>query len=213
MLRNWLFATVVATGVAAAPSTAEAGSKTMQKEAAVFAAGCFWCVEEAFYNQKGVLSTKSGFIGGSVENPSYKQVTAGGTGHREAVRVIYDPRKTSYKKLLKVFWQNVDPIDSAGQFCDKGESYKGAIYYMNDAQKKAALASKSTIDKLGVLPGSNVIDVIKAGQFYAAEDNHQQYFLRNPVRYKYYKWNCGRKQRLDAVWSKMTPNLWDKVSD
>ena len=166
---------------------------------ATFAGGCFWCVEQAFDEVEGVVRTTSGFTGGHVKDPGYRQVTAGGTGHYEAVEVAYDPRRVDYAALLDVFWRNIDPTDAGGQFCDRGDSYRTAVFVHGPDQRAAAEAAKRALearrDDLEI-----VTPILDAGPFYPAEDGHQDYHEKNPVRYKYYKWNCGRQQRLDALW-------------
>lgn len=175
-----------------APASAEGETAT-----AVFAAGCFWCVEQAFDKVSGVVETTSGYTGGTVPNPTYEQVSSGGTGHYEAVRVRYRPEQVSYKELLDVFWHNVDPFDVGGQFCDRGDSYLGAIF-VSSPKEKAAAASKATLTERFDQPV--VTKVLQAGPFYPAEDYHQNYYKKNPVRYNYYKWACGRAQRLEEIW-------------
>ena len=176
---------------------------------AIFAAGCFWCIQEAFHKMDGVISTEVGYTGGRVANPTYEQVSKETTGHREAIRVVFDPKVTSYEKLLVRFWQNVDALDDKGQFCDKGESYKSAIYYNSNEQKSLANTSK---EKISELMGQKVVtDVTKASKFYSAEDYHQQYHLKNPLRYKYYKFRCGRTQRLEQLWGKVALEFWESM--
>jgi peptide-methionine (S)-S-oxide reductase len=167
---------------------------------AIFAGGCFWCMEPPFDRLGGVLSTTSGYTGGSTANPTYKEVSYGGTGHYEAVRVVYDPAKVSYEQLLDVFWHNVDPLDAGGQFCDRGESYRTAVFVQDAEQRRLAEASKQALDDSGLLPQPIVTPVVEASAFYPAEDYHQNYYVTNPVRYKFYRWNCGRDQRLAEVW-------------
>ena len=167
---------------------------------AVFAGGCFWCVEEAFDKVDGVLSTTSGYIGGTVENPTYKQVSAGGTGHAEAVRVVYDPDKVSYGKLVQTFWLNVDPLTPDAQFCDRGSQYRSAIFYGDETQRQLAEASKKQIEESGRFDRPISTEIVPAGTFYPAEDYHQDYYTKNPTRYKFYKWSCGRAQRLEQLW-------------
>lgn len=165
---------------------------------ATFAGGCFWCVEEAFDAVEGVERTISGYTGGHVADPTYEQVSAGGTGHIEAVLVVYDPAVVSYEKLLDVFWRNVDPTDDGGQFCDRGESYETAIWYRTEDQRRLAESTRAAIERS---KGWDVVTpILPAETFYEAEDYHQNYHAKNPVRYKFYKWNCGRQQRLDELW-------------
>ena len=166
---------------------------------AYFAGGCFWCVEEAFEKTDGVKEVKSGYTGGHVKNPTYEQVTYEETGHYEAVEVIYDPNKISYDQLLDVFWKNIDPYDAKGQFCDKGSSYLSAVFYQNDDEKKAYEESKKRLNKKDVAEFATHIK--KLDIFYPAEDYHQDFYKRNPLRYKYYKTTCGRVQRLKKIWN------------
>jgi peptide-methionine (S)-S-oxide reductase len=165
---------------------------------ATFAAGCFWCVEEAFDKVEGVLSTTSGYTGGRTPNPTYEQVSSGGTGHTEAVRVTYDPSRVGYEQLLRTFWHNVDPLDGGGQFCDRGSQYRSGIFYHSEEQKQQAEASKREVAQRLGKPVVTEID--PAGPFYEAEEYHQGYYEKNPLRYKFYKWNCGRAQRLEQLW-------------
>ena len=165
-------------------------------ETAVFAGGCFWCMQPPFdeLKGKGVLQTTVGYTGGTKENPTYEETSSGTTGHREAIEVVYDSKKITYKDLLKVFWMNIDPFDKAGQFCDKGEQYTSAIFFQNDTQKKEAEESK---------PKGNVATaILPAKKFYPAETYHQSYYQKNPIRYKFYRFNCGRDKRLKEVWGK-----------
>ncbi len=183
-------------GVSAAPSApAPAGSAV-----AIFAGGCFWCVESDFDKVPGVLSTTSGYTGGTVANPTYEDVSSGGTGHAEVVKVVYDPQMVTYEKLLYVFWRNVDPLTKEAQFCDYGTQYRSAIFYLDEKQKQLAEASKAALQPRFKRP--IVTEIVKAGPFYAAEDYHQDYYKKNPVRYKFYRYNCGRDARLDEVWGK-----------
>ncbi|MDB5314677.1 MAG: peptide methionine sulfoxide reductase [Rhodospirillales bacterium] len=178
------------TGALAAPAAGKA--------AAVFAGGCFWCMEPPFDALPGVLATTSGYAGGSALRPTYQQVTAGGTGHVEAVHILFDPARVSYARLLSVFWRNVDPLDAGGQFCDRGQSYTTAIFAQDADQRRDAEASAIEIQaRLGRAPATRIRD---AAPFWPAEDYHQDYYLKNPVRYRFYRFNCGRDARLRAVW-------------
>jgi peptide-methionine (S)-S-oxide reductase len=181
--------------------TAESTSKVIPKyEKAIFAGGCFWCMEPPFDKLSGVKETLSGYAGGENANPSYKQVSRGGTGHAEVVQITYDPTKVSYEELLKVFWMNVDPLDAGGQFCDRGDQYRTGIFPLNDAQRIAAEGSIATLNSSKKL-GRDVVTKVELGAiFYAAEKYHQNYYQRNPIRYKYYRRGCGRDKRLDALW-------------
>lgn len=195
------FPAVVSGFVLCAALTATAAEHATNKTAtAIFAGGCFWCMEPPFDALPGVSATTSGYTGGHKSNPTYKEVTAGGTGHIESVQITYDPGKVGYEKLLEVFWRNVDPLDDGGQFCDRGDSYKTAIFYQNDEQKKLAERSKAAIEKQ---LGKPVVTPIRpAMAFYAAEDYHQDYYKQNPLRYKYYRYSCGRDQRLEKLWDR-----------
>lgn len=170
-------------------------------EAAIFAGGCFWCVESDFDKVDGVLSTTSGYIGGHVEDPSYKQVSRGGTGHTEAVRIEYDPARVSYRELVDYFWRTIDPTVEDRQFCDHGSQYRTGIFYMDEAQHQAALASKQAVEASKPFEAPIVTEITQASEFYPAEEYHQDYYQKNPVRYKFYRWNCGRDQRLEELWA------------
>jgi peptide-methionine (S)-S-oxide reductase len=167
---------------------------------ATFAGGCFWCMEPPFDKLDGVVSTISGYAGGHVVNPSYKQVTRGNTGHTEAVQITYDPNKISYAELLEVFWVNIDPTDPSGQFCDKGSQYRSEIFYHNDAQKQDAEASLTKLKKNKPFSQPIVTGLTDFTNFYAAEEYHQDYYQRNPIRYKWYRSGCGRDNRLEELW-------------
>lgn len=183
----------IASAAALSPHTAFAAQET-----AVFAGGCFWCVESDFDNVTGVVSTTSGYIGGKAGTASYKAVSNGGTGHYEAVRIVYDAKKVTYAKLLDVFWRSVDPTDAGGQFCDRGASYKTAVFALNEAQRdKAKLSKKKAQEALGQ---TIVTPIRSAGKFYPAEGYHQDYYTKNPVRYKIYRYGCGRDARIKSLW-------------
>ena len=169
---------------------------------AYFAGGCFWCMEEAFEQVEGVLTVVSGYMGGTVPNPSYEQVSAGRTGHAESVEVSYDPAKVSYQKLLDVFWRNVDPITPNAQFCDHGSQYRSAVFYRTDEEQRLSEESKAAIERSKRFSAPIATQLVKASVFYQAEDYHQDYYKKNPLRYKYYKYGCGRAQRLEALWGK-----------
>jgi peptide-methionine (S)-S-oxide reductase len=169
---------------------------------AYFAGGCFWCMEEAFEKVDGVSSVISGYMGGTVANPSYEAVSAGRTGHAEAVEVVYDPAKVSYQKLLDAFWLNVDPITPNAQFCDHGNQYRSAIFFQTEEEKRASDTSKQAIEQSKRFKEPIVTQIAMASQFFPAEEYHQDFYKKNPIRYKYYKYNCGRTQRLDALWGK-----------
>ena len=186
--------------VALVASAVEPAKDKTATTTAVFAGGCFWCMEPPFDALPGVMATTSGYTGGQKANPTYEQVSAGDTGHVEAVQIAYDPKQISYEKLLEVFWRNVDPLDKGGQFCDRGSTYTTAIFYQNEEQKKLAEQSKAAIEKK--LGKTAVTAIRPAATFYAAEDYHQDYYQKNPLRYKYYRYSCGRDQRLEQLWGK-----------
>jgi peptide-methionine (S)-S-oxide reductase len=169
---------------------------------AIFAGGCFWCTEADFDKLPGVLETTSGYIGGHLDNPSYEQVSAGTSGHIEAVQVRYDPSQTSYAKLLEAFWPTIDPVTPNAQFCDRGPQYRSAIFYANAEEQAQAEASRDALQASGKLPGPVVTEVLPATRFYPAENYHQDYYQRNPLRYAYYRNGCGRDKRLDQLWGK-----------
>jgi len=167
---------------------------------ATFAGGCFWCMEPPFDALDGVLSTTSGYTGGHQQDPTYKQVSRGGTGHAEAVQVVYDPQRISYAELLDVFWHNIDPTSENGQFCDMGNQYRSEIFYHDAEQQQLASQSKAALEELRPFPEPVVTAISPATTFYPAEDYHQDYYLKNPVRYKFYRYGCGRDQRLEQLW-------------
>ena len=167
---------------------------------AYFAGGCFWCMEEAFEKVDGVIAVVSGYMGGDVVNPTYEQVSGGGTGHAESVEVLYNPSRVSYAKLLDGFWRNVDPLTPNAQFCDHGSQYRSAIFYLNDEEKRLAEESKQAIEQSKRFTQPIVTQVVKASVFYPAEDYHQDFYKKNPIRYKFYKYTCGRAQRLEELW-------------
>lgn len=189
-----------------AQSAPPAKAKPANAAVAVFAGGCFWCMEGPFDVLDGVVSTTSGYIGGIKKDPTYQEVSSGGTGHTEAVQVVYDPAKVTYEKLLDVFWHNIDPTVKNRQFCDGGSQYRSGIFYLDDAQKKAADASKAVLDKSKPFKEAIVTEITAATKFYAAEDYHQDYYLKNPVRYKFYRSGCGRDDRLKEVWGSAAPS-------
>jgi len=169
-------------------------------EKATFAGGCFWCMEHPFDQIPGVTSVTSGYTGGSKKNPTYEEVSAGGTGHAEAVQVVYDPARVSYEKLLNIFWHNIDPTVRDRQFCDVGNQYRSAIFYHSEEQRRLALLSKTLLEKNKPFKGPIVTGIMQASAFYPAEDYHQQYYRKNPIRYKFYRYRCGRDQRLKELW-------------
>ena len=179
-------------------SHADPSTTDWKTETAIFAGGCFWCMEPPFDKLDGVISTTSGYTAGHQKNPTYKQVSAGVTGHTEAIEIVFDPDKVSYEKLLEVFWLNIDPLNAKGQFCDYGTQYRTGIYYLDEQQQKHAEASLAGIKSKLNKPIATEIKA--ATQFYPAEDYHQNYYQVNPVRYNYYRWSCGRDQRLQELW-------------
>lgn len=184
---------------AANPATAQAAG-TLAK--ATFAGGCFWCMEPPYDKLDGVVSTTSGYIGGHKKNPTYKEVSAGGTGHAEAVEIVYDPSRVSYARLLDVFWRNIDPTTPNRQFCDVGSQYRSAIFYHDAEQKRLAEQSRAALEKSKPFPQPIATQIVAAGEFTPAEDYHQDYYLKNPIRYKFYRYNCGRDRRLEELWGK-----------
>jgi peptide-methionine (S)-S-oxide reductase len=186
-----LFAAALGSASAQAPKTATA----------IFAGGCFWCTEADFDKVPGVISTTSGYLNGKTKNPTYKEVSAGGSGHVEAVEVVYDPAKVTYAKLLDAFWHSIDPLVKDKQFCDTGDMYRTGIYYLDDEQKKLAEESKKQI-AAKFAPRTVYTEIVKADTFYKAEDYHQDYYKKNEARYNFYRWNCGRDQRLEQLWGK-----------
>jgi len=197
MRRFFALLALLTVGACSSPVTVER-VQPANAATATFAAGCFWCVEEAFEKVPGVVDAVSGYTGGSTVNPTYEAVTAGGTGHYEAVRVTYDPARVTYAQLLDVYWRNVDPFDPIGQFCDKGESYRAAVFPATPEETQAAEASRQAVALRFGRPV--VVEILPAAIFYDAETYHQDYYLKNPQAYRFYKWRCGRAQRLEALW-------------
>lgn len=204
-----MLAVVVAAGLALVfllPDGASAQKATPPAPAgmakAIFAGGCFWCMEQPFDVLDGVRSTTSGYIGGTVANPTYDQVSGGRTGHTEAVEIVFDPTKVTYEKLLETYWRNVDPTDKGGQFCDRGSMYRPEIFVVDAEQRKAAEASKAALEKSKPFRDAIVVPITQATTFYAAEDYHQDFYKTNPVRYKFYRNGCGRDARLERLWGK-----------
>lgn len=182
-------------GAAAAP-----GPAAPQLAKATFAGGCFWCMQPPFDKVPGVVSTTVGYTGGHGANPTYEQVSAGGTGHAESIEVSYDPAKVSYQQLLDVFWHNVDPLTADAQFCDHGNQYRTAIFHHDAEQRRLAETSKEALEKSGRFHQPIVTQIVPAGPFYPAEDYHQSYYEKNPIRYKFYRYRCGRDRRLEQLW-------------
>lgn len=200
MAKIKLFATLLLAALAVPGQASGAESASLAK--ATFAGGCFWCMEPPFDKLAGVVATVSGYTGGHTRNPTYEEVSAGRTGHAEAVEITYDPSKVSYAKLLEVFWRNVDPTTPDRQFCDVGNQYRTAIFYHDAEQKRLAEQSKAALAKSKPFPQPIVTEIVAAGEFTPAEGYHQDYYLKNPLRYKFYRYNCGRDQRLEELWGK-----------
>ncbi len=180
-------------------SHVDAASDTSQAEA-IFAGGCFWCMEPPFDQLQGVISTTSGYTGGHTSEPSYKQVSSGKTGHTEAVKIVFNPKEISYEELLKVFWRNIDPTTKNAQFCDYGSQYRAEIFYHTEKQRELAESSREELIKSGLFEKPIITKITAAGTFYAAEEYHQDYYIKNPIRYKYYRSRCGRDKFLDRYW-------------
>jgi peptide-methionine (S)-S-oxide reductase len=197
-IRHFVFSVIGATSLLSLPISD--AQQTNNRALATFAGGCFWCMEPPFDELDGVFSTISGYIGGQKRNPTYEQVSAGTTGHAEAVQIAYDPSVVSYERLLEVFWHNIDPLDAGGQFCDHGSQYRTAIFYHSEEQRQQAEASKLALEREHVLPGKIVTEIVAADEFYPAEDYHQDYYQKNPVRYTFYRFSCGRDRRLESLW-------------
>ncbi|MFC7292172.1 peptide-methionine (S)-S-oxide reductase MsrA [Hirschia litorea] len=173
----------------------------VETKTVVFAGGCFWCVESDFDKVEGVVATLSGYSGGHTESPTYKEVSYEDTGHYEVVQVEYDPGKVSFEVLLDYYWHHVDPTDAGGQFCDRGDSYRTAVFVNDAEQREIAEKSKADLDAAGILPSEIVTPILDAGPFWKAEEYHQDYYVKNPLRYKYYRSSCGRDARVQEVWS------------
>lgn len=192
---SWVY-----TNAASRDSGVATDSSGSARAVATFAGGCFWCMEPPYDKVPGVEATISGYIGGHVTNPSYKQVSSGTTGHTEALQVIYDPNQVSYAKLLEIFWRNIDPTTADRQFCDRGSQYRPGIFYHDDAQRAAAQKSLEMIEREKTFSEAIRVEITAASEFYAAEEYHQDYYVKNPLRYKFYRYNCGRDQRLEELW-------------
>ena len=177
-----------------------AGAAGSRLEKATFAGGCFWCMEAPFDGLPGVISVTSGYTGGHKKSPTYEEVSAGGTGHAESVQVVYDPLRISYEKLLDIFWHNIDPTVKDRQFCDVGNQYRSAIFYHDEMQRNLALKSKEALQKSKPFREPVVTEITAATEFYPAEEYHQHYYKKNPLRYKFYRQGCGRDKRLKALW-------------
>ena len=197
-----MFRSLVMSLAAAAVMALATAASAQQTETATFASGCFWCTESDFEKVPGVIDATSGYLGGKTANPTYKEVSAGGTGHAEGVEVKYDPSKVTYQQLLDVYWKNVDPFDKGGQFCDRGDQYRPAIFYHNDEQKRLAEDSKAALEKSGRFKDPIVVEITQASTFTKAEDYHQNYADKNPIQFIIYRHGCGRDARLQAIWGK-----------
>jgi peptide-methionine (S)-S-oxide reductase len=205
-MKRWLcaFATLMIAGSAWAQT--KGAVPATRTETAIFAGGCFWCIESDFDKIDGVVSTTSGYIGGRKANPTYQEVSSGSTGHTEAVKVEFDPARVSYAQLLEKFWPTIDPTVKDQQFCDVGSQYRTGIYPINDAQLKAAQASKAALERVKPFNQPVVTEIVLAGTFYPAEEYHQDYYLKNPIRYGFYRKNCGRDARLKQLWRDKAAN-------
>jgi peptide-methionine (S)-S-oxide reductase len=191
---------VLVLALVAGPPAAGRPAAEAKKAHAIFAGGCFWCMEAPFDQLPGVRSSTSGYAGGSVAKPTYEQVARGTTGHAEAVQILYDPKRVTYARLLDVFWRNIDPLDPGGQFCDRGSPYRSAIFYGDEEQRLEAEESKRRVAARLGRPVAT--EVLPAGPFYTAEEYHQDFYLRNPLRYHQYRIGCGRDERLKALWGR-----------
>jgi peptide-methionine (S)-S-oxide reductase len=206
-MRRIILLGVMTSGLLAAasganPSSASGQASDARYETATFAGGCFWCMEPPFDELPGVISTTAGYTGGQTKNPTYEQVSAGITGHAESVEVLFDPAKITYARLLEVFWKNIDPLTANRQFCDSGTQYRSGIYYHSEEQKRLAEASKKALEDSGRFKQPIVTEIVAATPFYRAEEYHQDYYRKNPIRFKYYKYGCGRAKRLEELWGK-----------
>ena len=200
IMKLWFL--LLAMSVSAAPSVAAVAppAQAAQQQKATFAGGCFWCMVPPFKNLPGVVSVTSGYTGGHVANPTYEQVSDGHTGHAESVQVIYDPAKVGYDKLLDVYWHNIDPTAVQSQFCDHGDQYRTVIFTHGDAQQKQAIASRDALAASGVLKAPIVTQIVPAGPFYAAEEYHQDFYIKSEIHYQIYRHGCGRDQRLKELY-------------
>jgi peptide-methionine (S)-S-oxide reductase len=190
---------MLATGSGGARGADQAtAGRTLEK--ATFAGGCFWCMEHPFDELTGVLSVTSGYTGGTKLDPTYEEVSAGGTGHAESVQIVFDPAKIGYEKLLQVYWHNIDPTVKDRQFCDHGHQYRSAIFYHNETQRQLAMKSRNALEKNKPFREPVVTEITRATEFYPAEEYHQHYYKKNPIRYTYYRSRCGRDARLKELW-------------
>jgi peptide-methionine (S)-S-oxide reductase len=206
LLAAALVVAAIGSHVQAQPGSAQPGPAQPAQATATFAGGCFWCMEAPFDKLDGVASVTVGYTAGKKENPTYQEVSAGITGHTEAVQIVYDPAKVSYQKLLDIFWRNIDPLTPNAQFCDHGSQYRSGIYYHDDDQKQLAEASKAALEKSGRFDKPIVTEIVAASKFWPAEDYHQHYYVKSPLRYKVYRLGCGRDRRLEQLWGKDQPS-------
>ena len=198
----WMMIPLLAAMVSGAAESGREAKQATQPANATFAGGCFWCMESPFDQRDGVISVTVGYTGGQKKNPTYEEVSAGGTGHAESLQIVYDPAKITYEKLLGIFWRNVDPLTRDAPFCDHGNQYRSAIFYHDEQQKKLAEASKKALEESKRFPSPIVTEIVPASEFYPAEEYHQHYYKKNPLRYEFYRYNCGRDQRLQKLWRK-----------
>jgi len=198
-----VFLGLMAMTVAAPAENTGKAAQVSRLEKATFAGGCFWCMESPFDKLPGVVSVTAGYTGGHKKNPTYEEVSAGGTGHAEAVQIVYDPGKVSYEKLLDIFWHNIDPTVKDRQFCDVGNQYRSAIFYHTEEQRRLAEQSVRELEKNKPFKEPIVTELVPATEFYPAEEYHQHYYKKNPLRYKYYRYSCGRDQRLQELWGSL----------
>ncbi len=199
-MRTMVMLGAIVVAAALAAGTADAATPTGGRAIATFAGGCFWCMEPPYDVLDGVISTTAGYTGGHKPNPTYEEVSSGTTGHTEAVQVVYDPKRISYERLLEVFWRNIDPLAPNAQFCDHGTQYRSAIFYHDAEQRKLAEESKRALESSGRFKSPIVTEIVAAGTFYPAEEYHQDYYKKNPIRYKFYRAACERDQRLGELW-------------
>jgi peptide-methionine (S)-S-oxide reductase len=195
-----LMVTGLRSGESRGASEVKGAAVDSKVQVATFAGGCFWCMEPPFDKTEGVISTVSGYTGGHKKKPTYEEVSAGDTGHAESIEVTFDPAKVSYAQLLDVFWHNIDPLARDRQFCDVGAQYRSAIFYHDETQQRLALESKQKLEAPGRFKQPIATQIVAASTFYPAEEYHQDYYQKNPLRYKFYRYNCGRDQRLHELW-------------
>jgi peptide-methionine (S)-S-oxide reductase len=198
----FLISAALAFGASLACASAESEAEPAPSDVAIatFAGGCFWCMEPPFDELPGVISTTSGYTGGDEQNPGYEQVAAGRTGHAEAVRIEYDPKKIDYSTLLAVFWRNIDPVAVDRQFCDSGRQYRTAVFWHTEEQRRHATETKAELEAGGRFDAPIATEIVEAGEFWPAEEYHQDYYEKNPIRYKFYRFGCGRDRRLSEIW-------------